>query len=372
MSLIDSLRLARMRRSLVAAGSLAGYVLFFWVARELGVVDPAPRAGSIAFTLVVAGILLLAAAIAVDLKATREPGVIDVLLAGWVSVALILTSFVITMPWRPLPLVATLFALTVSALHMRRRMVNRLALLMVAVYALALAFQLRSPGVDREIELIVAMVYLISLVGGVVVAGEVAALHTALTRRTRELEQVLEKLSTLAMRDDLTGLYNRRQLMELLQRQKAIADRGAQEFAICYVDLDHFKRVNDQFGHHRGDELLKTFSRIALRVVREEDFVARIGGEEFVLVLVNACVDEARAVAERLRRQTQLILVEPDAPDFMVTVSVGIAGYQHRENTTELLSRADNAMYDAKRQGRNRVVVAPVPMRPTSAQIFGD
>jgi diguanylate cyclase (GGDEF)-like protein len=163
----------------------------------------------------------------------------------------------------------------------------------------------------------------------------------------------------MAMRDDLTGLYNRRQLMEYLYRQKALADRGTLAFALCYVDLDHFKRVNDLFGHKQGDEVLRAFADIARKVVREEDFVARIGGEEFVMVLTNANLIDAVQVSNRLRRQTQLMMIDPKAPDFAVTASVGVAAYRAREAVEQLMSRADTAMYAAKTQGRNRVVVAP-------------
>jgi diguanylate cyclase len=94
-------------------------------------------------------------------------------------------------------------------------------------------------------------------------------------------------------------------------------------------------------------------------VVREGDFVARIGGEEFVLVLTNANLADAVQVSNRLRRQTQLMMIDPKAPDFAVTASVGVAAYRVREAVEQLMSRADTAMYAAKTQGRNRVVVAP-------------
>jgi diguanylate cyclase (GGDEF)-like protein len=197
------------------------------------------------------------------------------------------------------------------------------------------------------------------LVIALVVADQVATLREALTGRTTELERALARVRDLAMRDDLTGLYNRRQLMEYLYRQKALADRGTLAFALCYVDLDHFKRVNDLFGHKQGDEVLKAFADIARKVVREEDFVARIGGEEFVMVLTNATLAEAVQVSNRLRRQTQLMVIDPKAPDFAVTASVGVAAYRAREAVEQLMSRADSAMYAAKTQGRNRVVVAP-------------
>jgi diguanylate cyclase len=372
MSLIDSLRLARMRRSLIAIAAIVVYGLAVWLALQLSLLGPEEHAMLLAVVLLAFAIVLLGAALAVDLDVIEEPRLVDVLLAGWVSVALVLTSFLVVMPWRPLLLVGTFFVLVVAALKLRRQAINRIALLIFVAYIAGLIARLMGEGVNRELELAIALLYFMSLVGGVLVAGEVATLHTALMRRTRELEDVLEKLKTLAMRDDLTGLYNRRQLMEFLMRQKAIADRGLQTFAVCYLDLDHFKTVNDQFGHHRGDELLKTFADIAQRVVREEDFVARIGGEEFVLVLVNASVEEARSVAERLRRQTQLMVVEPDAPDFVVTVSAGITGYHAREAVKDLLSRADSALYAAKRNGRNRVVIATAPEQNLPTAVPGD
>ena len=105
--------------------------------------------------------------------------------------------------------------------------------------------------------------------------------------------------------------------------------------------------------------MLRAFAEIARKVVREEDFVARIGGEEFVLVLTNATLADAVQVSNRLRRQTQLMVIDPKAPDFAVTASVGVAAYRAREAVEQLMSRADTAMYAAKTQGRNRVVVAP-------------
>ena len=162
---------------------------------------------------------------------------------------------------------------------------------------------------------------------------------------------------------------NRRQLMEFLKRQKALADRDTLSFTLCYVDLDHFKRVNDRFGHTRGDEVLKEFADIAMKVVREEDFVARIGGEEFVMVLINASLKDAEMVANRLRQQTEVMTIDPVDLDFTVTASVGIAIYTDHEEIETLLDRADGAMYRAKRLGRNRVIVAGNSETPSIAQV---
>ena len=190
-------------------------------------------------------------------------------------------------------------------------------------------------------------------------ADQVARLREELTGRTEELERALTRVRDMAMRDDLTGLYNRRQLMEYLYRQKALADRGHARVRAVLRRPRPLQARERLFGHKQGDEVLKAFAEIARKVVREEDFVARIGGEEFVLVLTNANLVDAVQVSNRLRRQTQLMMIDPKAPDFAVTASVGVAAYRAREAVEQLMSRADTAMYAAKTQGRNRVVVAP-------------
>src|SRR5262249_28198065 len=151
-----------------------------------------------------------------------------------------------------------------------------------AAAGLGLVAQIKLRGnADIPNEFIVWSSYSALLVVALFVADQVARLREALTGRTEDLERALSRVREMAMRDDLTRLCARRQLMEYLYRQKATADRGTLSFALCYVDLDHFKRVNDLFGHKQGDEVLRAFAEIALKVVREEDFVARIGGEEF-------------------------------------------------------------------------------------------
>jgi diguanylate cyclase (GGDEF)-like protein len=188
-------------------------------------------------------------------------------------------------------------------------------------------------------------------------ASEVTALRRAFERRRLRLDAAMQKLADLAMRDDLTGLYNRRYIMEVLARQKALADRGHVGFTLCYCDLDHFKRVNDRFGHQRGDDVLREFGDLAGQVVRSVDFVGRFGGEEFVLVLVDADAEEARRVAERLGEHTRGLKVDPNHPDYRLSVSVGIAEFRPGESIEDVIQRADRALYRAKSSGRDLVVV---------------
>jgi diguanylate cyclase (GGDEF)-like protein len=188
-------------------------------------------------------------------------------------------------------------------------------------------------------------------------ASEVTALRKAFERRRHRLDAAMQKLADLAMRDDLTGLYNRRYIMEVLARQKALADRGHVGFTLCYCDLDHFKRVNDRFGHQRGDDVLREFGSLADQVVRSVDFVARFGGEEFLLVLVDADAEETRRVASRLGDRTRTLTVDAHHPDYRLSVSVGIAEFRPGETIEDVIQRADRALYQAKSSGRDLIVV---------------
>jgi diguanylate cyclase (GGDEF)-like protein len=190
-----------------------------------------------------------------------------------------------------------------------------------------------------------------------VMSAEVTALRHAFDRRRDRLNEAMQQLADLAMRDELTGLYNRRYIMDVLSRQKALADRGHLSFTLCYCDLDHFKRINDRYGHQLGDQVLVDFARVTESVVRSVDFVARLGGEEFLLVLVGADEQTAGRVARRLCERTRMMAVIPEDPDFRLTVSVGVAGFRRGERVEDVIQRADRALYEAKSQGRDRIVL---------------
>jgi diguanylate cyclase len=202
----------------------------------------------------------------------------------------------------------------------------------------------------------------IMLVAMFFMASEVTALRRAFERRQLRLDAAMRKLSDLAMRDDLTGLYNRRYITEVLARQKALADRGHVGFTLCYCDLDYFKRVNDRFGHQRGDELLKEFGALAAQVVRSVDFVARFGGEEFLLVLVDADAGEARRVASRLAERTRALIVDPEHPGLASQRVRGHRRVPPGESIEDVIQRADRALYQAKSSGRDLIVVAETPL----------
>jgi diguanylate cyclase (GGDEF)-like protein len=153
--------------------------------------------------------------------------------------------------------------------------------------------------------------------------------------------------------DSLTGLPNRRQLLIVLERARDHAREQCLSLSIAMLDIDHFKRVNDTFGHVIGDRVLQRVARAASSALRGADMIGRFGGEEFIIVLPNASLDVAETIAERVR-----VAIETDTIDGFgdwptVTASLGVASWQPGEATTTLLQRADEALYDAKRGGRN-------------------
>ncbi|MBK6696160.1 MAG: diguanylate cyclase [Myxococcales bacterium] len=159
----------------------------------------------------------------------------------------------------------------------------------------------------------------------------------------------------LAATDSLTGLLNRRAFVEVVARDVSLAHRHSSPLSLLLLDLDHFKQVNDVYGHAVGDLVLSTTAGALAQTVRKSDLVARWGGEEFVVALSHTAASGARVMAERLRRQiADRAIALPDRT-FNVTSSIGVASLGPNEDLDGLLVRADRAMYQAKSKGRNRV-----------------
>ncbi len=163
-----------------------------------------------------------------------------------------------------------------------------------------------------------------------------------------------------SIRDTLTGLYNRRYLEEALEREVSRATREGKALAVLMLDVDHFKRYNDQFGHEGGDALLRAFGRLLREMVRTSDVAARYGGEEFTALLYNAPLADAREWGPRLREAVQKLDVKSDGRVLPpVSISLGLALFpEHGTSSEALLKAADGALYDAKNTGRDRVIVA--------------
>jgi len=173
-----------------------------------------------------------------------------------------------------------------------------------------------------------------------------------------ENELARHELEKLAHRDGLTGLINRRYFMLRAESELLRAHRYERSVTVGMADLDFFKRINDTYGHAAGDVVLKTFAQMLLDSVRQTDLVCRYGGEEFAFVFPESTVDEARMLAERFRQRfAEYDIRLPDGGLVRVTLSIGLADAS-RCLLEEALRHADDALYEAKHQGRNRVIVA--------------
>ncbi len=173
-----------------------------------------------------------------------------------------------------------------------------------------------------------------------------------------ERRSMEEALRDMASRDPLTGIYNRRSFMEMARAQLARAHRFHEPLSVFVLDVDHFKRINDTFGHATGDDALRMVAAGCQAILREYDILGRLGGEEFVVVLPGATADESRVVAERVRRHLARMPIEATDGTFRLTASIGIAGLEGATDTLErAIHRADLALYRAKHLGRNRVAV---------------
>jgi diguanylate cyclase (GGDEF)-like protein len=167
-----------------------------------------------------------------------------------------------------------------------------------------------------------------------------------------------EEIYQLATQDPLTELCNRRHFIELTEKEMARAMRHHRPLALCIVDVDLFKPVNDRYGHISGDEVLRQIAAIARRYVRSDDVAARIGGEEFAVLLPECDAAAAYGFAERLRIAIAAAVFSPGGEPQQITVSIGIAALSpERDTRNRLMAAADSALYRAKKEGRNRVCI---------------
>lgn len=197
-----------------------------------------------------------------------------------------------------------------------------------------------------------AMVENQALVGAEIVFQDI-------TQRKR-LEAELTRLATT---DSLTGMANRRYFIGQLDREMARIQRNAGPAAVLMLDLDHFKRINDNYGHAAGDAVLQAFARTAQASLRKIDLIGRLGGEEFSIMLPQTGLDAARRFAERLRKNIEAMRVEHDGESLQVTVSIGLTELTRADlDCDSVLARVDQALYQAKAEGRNRTEIAEMTL----------
>jgi diguanylate cyclase (GGDEF)-like protein len=184
----------------------------------------------------------------------------------------------------------------------------------------------------------------------------------------RQLDLERQQIYERSIRDPLTGLFTRIYMQEVVQRLCDIQDRSpGNRVAVLMLDIDHFKSVNDTYGHNQGDVVLRQVAAEILGIVRSSDIAVRLGGEEFAIFVVGEAVVNVTQFAERLRTRIAALRFEAPMADRPITVSIGVAIRQSQETLLDLIQRADTALYDAKHGGRNRVCVVKEVVEPLPA-----
>ena len=272
-------------------------------------------------------------------------------------------AFVIAGPARgvTLPILAIILMFGIFGLTTRQM----LGVLVYSLVAFGVASGVVAARDEPDYPTVVAAAYVgmvvVVLLSSTFLTTRVQSTREHLRRQKAELAQALEQIRQLATHDDLTGLLNRRAMLDRMQLEQRRSLRSGSPLLIAQLDIDHFKAVNDTHGHAAGDLVLQSFADTVRRNVRDTDVLARWGGEEFVLLLCDTPASDAVTLMERLRQAVQAmqVPVPQGGQPITVTVSIGLARHTPADPLAGTLERADQALYAAKAGGRNRVVPAP-------------
>ena len=272
-------------------------------------------------------------------------------------------AFVIAGPARgvTLPILAIILMFGIFGLTTRQM----LGVLVYSLVAFGVASGVVAARDEPDYPPVVAAAYVgmvvVVLLSSTFLTTRVQSTREHLRRQKAELAQALEQIRQLATHDDLTGLLNRRAMLDRMQLEQRRSLRSGSPLLIAQLDIDHFKAVNDTHGHAAGDLVLQSFADTVRRNVRDTDVLARWGGEEFVLLLCDTPASDAVTLMERLRQAVQAmqVPVAQGGQPITVTVSIGLARHTPADPLAGTLERADRALYAAKAGGRNRVVPAP-------------
>jgi diguanylate cyclase (GGDEF)-like protein len=195
----------------------------------------------------------------------------------------------------------------------------------------------------------------IVLISVSLIGGNISSIRRELSVSRKKLQSSLIVIREMAIQDDLTGFFNRIHLMDLIESENNRSVRTGSVFSLVMMDIDKFKKINDTYGHQTGDQVLRTFAAVIRSILRKTDFCGRYGGEEFLVLLTQTDLQAAKVFAERIRGSVENSFFPDLGPDSRVTVSLGLVEHQMQENIEKTISRADDALYKAKKKGRNRV-----------------
>lgn len=340
----------RMRRFLLASLFSVVYLLVLAIFSTQGMVD---QATLIAACLIV-GVLILGFSVA--FRTGFNLHFSDASLTGWQLLAAVYTMLFVLYRSPETRLAFTAFFFVALIFGMLRMNGRRLAMWgVVSIISFGLVIGIRYYN-NRDADMLRLDAMLFAVIAltfpWFVYFGErVKRLERGLNEVSHELEDIEET----AWRDDLTGVYNRRAINVALDEAKHRADAISEPLSICIIDLDHFKRFNDELGHLEGDAVLKAFAHAVQGSLRAADVFGRYGGEEFIQILRHTNLAGAMTEAERVRVMVSRLVLPVSRDIGALTVSIGVAQYQGGEKVMQTFARADAALHKAKLDGRNRV-----------------
>lgn len=227
-----------------------------------------------------------------------------------------------------------------------------------AAVAFALVFMKTSAEhADKPDFVRLQMIYfgmlVIMLISVCLLVTQLARLRAKLMQQKNDLASALGQIRELAIRDELTGLFNRRHMLAVMETERQRIERHHGQGCLALLDVDHFKRVNDQWGHAAGDEVLRSMADVVTACLRETDVVARWGGEEFLILFTDTDCTTASQVLTRMRQTLAETVVSPSVPDLRVTFSAGMSSHRPQDTIAATMEQADQALYQAKAAGRN-------------------
>lgn len=274
------------------------------------------------------------------------------------SMTFIMYTVFLTTEVRELLLMFNFFTLVFGTFHLGVR-----AFVMLSCYGMFLYFcviqllKIYYPSlVDARIEWIDFFGFSLVSLAYIVIASEMSGIRGYLRNKNATLAKALEKIESISVTDELTSIKNRRYILDVLTQQCFMAQRKNYHFSVCLLDIDFFKKINDNYGHLRGDEVLISLCKILMEMMRKSDYFARFGGEEFLMVFPLTTKKQTEKVAERIRALVESTFFEGLGSSHAVTLSIGVTEYQSPESIESLLARVDKALYAAKAKGRNNVM----------------
>jgi len=350
----------RLHRLATLGAGIFMHLIVCWTILSIGYMSIEPLQFMGLSSLAGAGFVIFSIAILMEWNLGLEDPDMSLAQMMWAVSIIIMTAY-FAIEFKSVVVLSGLALIVMGANRLTRKELIIFSIYSLVTYALSVVYKAQFDSLALITEIVVMVAFgLVLVFGPVLYRFEMAMVENALLDKNEELSKALIRIRELATKDELTGAYNRRHLMEFVAQQKAMADRRDYRFTLCYVDLDFFKRVNDRFGHSAGDHVLRSFSEIARVILREVDCVARVGGEEFVLVLSGTPQQDAVIAVSRIAQKLGELQVSDIEPQYRITACIGITEYKAGEEVGQTLDRADRALYDAKRTGRNKIVMAEV------------